>query len=78
MGPVRQAAYDAAKAAEDAVTTTSDTAKKSMLQLTAKGLTLIGKLCEVADEVLDGGNVELYALGKKIGELKFNISEKGE
>lgn len=78
FGPVRNAAIDAANTAKVEAQKTADVARKSMLQLTEKGLVLLGKMCEVADEVIDGGSLELWALGKKIGELKVTLKEKGD
>jgi hypothetical protein len=77
MGPVRQAAYEAAEAARQAAITTSDTAKKSILQLTEKGLVLLGKLIDVADETQDGISLTVKIMGKEMPiELKLNIKEK--
>jgi CRISPR/Cas system-associated exonuclease Cas4 (RecB family) len=77
MGPVRQAAYDAAEAARLAATTTSDAAKKSILQLTEKGLMVLGKLCDVADEIQDGVSLTVKVWGKEMPiEIKLNLKEK--
>ena len=79
FGPVRQSAYDAAEAARVAAQTTSDVAKKSILQLTEKGLITLGKLCDVADEIQDGVsfNIKMFGIEMPL-EIKLNLKEKGE
>lgn len=77
IGPVRQAAYDAANAARIAVEQTSNQAQKSMFQVTEKLLLFIGKLCEAADEVTDGIGVGLKIGEKEIPiEIRINLKEK--
>lgn len=79
FGPVRQAAYEAAETAKVAAQSTSDVAKKSILQLTEKGLITLGKLCDVADEIQDGVSLTVKVLGKEMPiEIKLNLKEKGE
>ena len=54
FGPVRKQIWEAAAAAERAVSTTSSNANKSILQLTAAGLKLLATATEFIEEAADG------------------------
>lgn len=54
FGPVRKQIWDTAKAAENAVHTTSNTATRSILQLTTAGLKLLATATEFIEEAADG------------------------
>jgi hypothetical protein len=77
LGPVRQAALEAAEAARATVLHLDDLAGKSIMDLTAKGLLTLAAICEMLDEVSDGVSLTVTVMGKVMPvEIKLNIHEK--
>lgn len=76
FGPVRQAAYDAAVAAEQAAKSTSDDAKKHMYNVTAKAMQVLDKVCELAEDAAEG-KLTFTVFGKKVPfTVSWNIKEE--
>lgn len=81
FGPVRKQIYDTAATAQNSVSRITNEGHRSIVHLSASALKLLGKFTEVADEILDGAEVEVEAnvMGKTIPiklKLKLNLREE--
>ncbi len=75
MGPVRQAAYDAAITARQEAEKTADTARKAIFKLADRGFTVLEKICDVVDDVAEG-KIKFKVFGKTVPfEVMWDIKE---
>ena len=76
LGPVRQAAYDAAQTAREQAQATGDEAKKSIFLVTEKAMVVLAKACDVLDDVVEG-KITFKVFGKKVPiDIEWNIKEE--